>query len=219
MWTLFGLVLTPIPGATEHPNGVVLNESFTDAVNTMYSAAVDNPVVSDNGEITAVAFNNEADAAAWVALNVKNPDISFLLPLTIQTMFADNDGSPLLPNTGIIQIEGNPIDGWTLVNWNGTAIPEEPGLLTSLVMDLRELIIAPQTALWHIHEAILGGDPTTIANAFQTGLQDVGAAIVGFPESVFGDIADAIGNLGTADAGQAAGDTATTLSDVFAALI
>ncbi|HEU4362921.1 MAG TPA: phosphoglycerate mutase family protein, partial [Mycobacterium sp.] len=120
LWTLFGLVLTPIPGSVEDPNGVVMNANFTDAVNTMYNAAMANPVVSDNGQITDVAFNNEADVAAWVALNVKNPDIAFLLPLTIKTIIADNDGSPLLPNTGVIQIEGNPTDGWTLVSWNGT---------------------------------------------------------------------------------------------------
>jgi hypothetical protein len=219
MWTLFGLVLMPIPGSGEDPNGVAMNENFTDAVNTMYNAALANPVVSDNGQITDVAFNNEADAAAWVALNVKNPDIGFLLPLTIQTMFADNDGSPLLPNTGIIQIEGNPTDGWTLVSWNGTPIPPDPGLLTELVMELRNLIIAPQTALWNIYEAIAGGDPTTIESALQTGIQDVGAAIAQFPQTVFNDLADALANLGTETSGQAAGETGTTLSDVFAALI
>jgi hypothetical protein len=218
MWTLLGLVLTPIPGSMEDPNGVVLNENFTDAVNTMYNAAMANPVVSDNGDITAVAFNNEADVAAWVALNVKNPDIGFLLPLTIQTMFANNDGSPLLPNTGIIQIEGNPTDGWTLVSWNGTPIPPDPGLLTELVMELRNLIIAPQTALWHIYEAILGGDPATIENAFQDGIQDVGAAFAQFPQTVAGDIADALSNLGSDTTG-AAGEAPATLSDVFAALI
>lgn len=204
MWSLFGLELLPIPGSVEDPNGVVMNENFTDAVNAMYNAAMANPVVSDNGQITDVAFNNEADAAAWVTLNVKNPDISYLLPLTIQTMFSDNDGSPLLPNTGIIQIEGNPTDGWTLVSWNGFPIPADPGLLTKLLIDLRELIIAPQTAGWNIYEALLGGDPTTIENALTTGIQDVGAAIVQFPESVFNDIVAEVG-------AQAAGDTASGL--------
>ena len=192
LWTLFGLVLVPIPGSVEDPNGIVMNENFTDAVNAMYSAAMANPVVSDDGQITDVAFNNEADAAAWVTLNVKNPDIAFLLPLTIQTMISGNDGYPLLPNTGIIQIEGNPTDGWTLVSWNGTPIPADPGLLTKLLMDLRELIIAPQTAWWNISEAFAGGDPTTIENAFAAGVQDVGAAVVQFPESVFNDIVSSL---------------------------
>ncbi|MGA8546294.1 MAG: histidine phosphatase family protein [Mycobacterium sp.] len=218
LWTLFGLVSVPIPGSVEDPNGVVMNENFTDAVNAMYNAAMANPVVSDNGQITDVAFNNEADVAAWVTLNVKNPDIAYLLPLTIQTILGENDGYPLLPNTGIIQIEGSPTDGWTLVSWNGDPIPADPGLLTKLLMDLRELIIAPQTAGWNIYEALLGGDPTTIEDALATGLHDVGGALVQFPESVFNDIFDALQNLGTEAGGQAAGGTATALSDIVASL-
>jgi len=218
LWSLFGLVLVPIPGSVEDPNGVVMNEDFTDAVDTMYNAALANPVVSDNGQITDVAFNNEADVAAWVTLNVKNPDISYLLPLTIQTIFSDNDGYPLLPDTGIIQIEGNPTDGWTLVSWDGYPIPADPGLLTKLLMDLRELIIAPQTAGWNIYEALLGGDPTTIETAVATGIQDVGGAIVQFPESVVTDIVDALQNLLTETSGQAVGEAGTSFSDIFASL-
>jgi len=218
LWSLFGLVLAPIPGSVEDPNGVVMNENFTDAVDTMYNAAIANPVVSANGQITDVAFNNEADVAAWVTLNVNNPDISYLLPLTIQTIFSDNDGYPLLPDTGIIQIEGNPTDGWTLVSWDGYPIPADPGLLTKLLMDLRELIIAPQTAGWNIYEALLGGDPTTIENALEAGIQSLGAAIVQFPESVVNDIVDAVQNLGAETGAQVAGEAGMSLSDIFAAV-
>jgi hypothetical protein len=218
LWSLFGLVSIPIPGSVEDPNGVVMNENFTDAVDTMYNAALADPVVSANGQITDVAFNNEADVAAWVTLNVKNPDISYLLPLSLQTIFGANDGYPLLPNTGIIQIEGNPTDGWTLVSWNGYPIPADPGLLTKLLMDLRDLIIAPQTAEWNIYEALLGGDPTTIENALVTGVQDVGGAIVQFPESVVNDIVDAFQNLATETGTQTAGTAGMTLSDIFASL-
>jgi len=218
LWSLFGLVSIPIPGSVEDPNGVVMDDNFTDAVDTMYNAAMANPVVSDNGQITDVAFNNEADVAAWVTLNVKNPDISYLLPLSLQTIFGANDGYPLLPNTGIIQIEGNPTDGWTLVSWNGYPIPADPGLLTKLLMDLRELIIAPQTAGWNIYEALLGGDPTTIENALATGIQDVGGAIVQFPESVVNDIVDAFQNLATETGAQTAGNAGMSLGDIFASL-
>jgi len=218
LWSLFGLVSIPIPGSVEDPNGIVMNENFTDAVDTMYNAAMANPVVSDNGQITDVAFNNEADVAAWVTLNVKNPDISYLLPLSLQTIFGANDGYPLLPNTGIIQIEGNPTDGWTLVSWNGYPIPADPGLLTKLLMDLRELIIAPQTAEWNVYEALLGGDPATIESALVTGVQDVGGAIVQFPESVFNDIVDAFQNLATETGAQTAGTAGMSLSDIFASL-
>jgi hypothetical protein len=207
LWTLFGLVLVPIPGSVEDPNGVVMNQKFTDAVDAMYSSAMANPVESDNGDVTVVAFNNEADIAAWVALNVKNPDISLLLPLTLQTMFANDDGSPLLPNTGVVQIAGNPTDGWTLVNWDGIAVPADPGLLTSLLMDLREVIMAPQVAVWNLYQALLDGDPAGIDTALQTGLQDVASAVLGFPQAVFTDFTDALANLGdAAGAGSALDD-------------
>ncbi|MEB3023887.1 histidine phosphatase family protein [[Mycobacterium] crassicus] len=210
LWTLFGLVLVPIPGSIEDPNGVVMNQNFTEAVDTMYNAAMANPVESDNGAITAVAFNNEADIAAWVALNVKNPDISLLLPLTLQTMFANDDGSPMLPNTGIVQIEGNPTDGWTLVSWNGVAVPADPGLLTKLIMDVRDLITTPQVAAWNLYQALLGGDATSVGDALQTGLHDISTTFLGFPQAVFTDITDALSNLGTAD------ETGSALGDLLA---
>lgn len=49
------------------PNGVVMNQNFTEAVNAMYSAAMANPVVSDTGDITAVAFNPGGLAGAQAA--------------------------------------------------------------------------------------------------------------------------------------------------------
>ncbi|HEU4360852.1 MAG TPA: histidine phosphatase family protein, partial [Mycobacterium sp.] len=124
-------------------------------------------------------------------------DIAFLLPLTIKTIIADNDGSPLLPNTGVIQIEGNPTDGWTLVSWNGTPIPPDPGLLTELLMDLRALIEAPQTAIWGVHEALQGGDLAAVVSALEAGVQSVGAALLQFPVSVINDIVGAVTNLGS----------------------
>lgn len=188
LWSLLGLVLVPIPGSTEDPNGVVLSANFTGAMNTMYSAAMANPVVSDNGAITVVGFDNEADVAAWVGMNATNPDISFLLPQTIKTMFANDDGSPLLPNTGVIELEGNPTDGWRVLNWNGTPFPEDPTLFTKLIMDVRELITTPQTALWNVHEAFLSGDPTAVVNALATGLQSVAEVYLQFPVNVVTDI-------------------------------
>ncbi len=185
----------------------------------MYNAAMANPVVSADGQITDVAFNNEADVAAWVALNVKNPDISILLNGTIQQLLhPDGDGNALLPGGGMVEIEGNPTDGWTLVSWDGQPVPADPGLLTQLLMALRDLIIAPQTAAWNIYEAALGGDPTALETAVQAGVQSVDAALVQFPESVINDIIDASQNLAAETSAQATGDAGLSLSDVFASL-
>jgi Histidine phosphatase superfamily (branch 1) len=218
LWTLFGLVLAPIPGSSDI-NGIVSDNKFTDAVDAMYNAAMANPVVSADGQITDVAFNNEADVAAWVALNVKNPDISLLLNGTIQTLLnPDGDGNALLPGGGVVEIEGNPTDGWTLVSWDGQAVPADPGVLTQFVMALRDLIIAPQTAAWNIYEAALGGDPATLESAAQAGVQSIDAALVQFPEMVINDIVGAAQNLATESGAQAGGEAGMGLSDAFASL-
>ncbi|MFZ0713188.1 phosphoglycerate mutase family protein [Mycobacterium sp.] len=218
LWTTFGLVSVPIPGSS-YVNGIVTDQKVTDAVDAMYNAALANPVVSADGQITDVAFNNEADIAAWVGLNVKNPDVSILLTRTIaQLLDPGGDGDDLLPGGGVIQIEGNPTDGWTLVSWDGQPVPADPGLLTQLLMDLRDLIIAPQTAAWSIYEAALGGDPATLETAIQAGMQSVDAAIFQFPESVVNNIIDASQSLAAETVSQAAGDAGMSLSDAVALL-
>jgi hypothetical protein len=218
LWSTFGLVSVPIPGSSD-VNGIVENQHFTDAVDAMYNAAMVNPVVSADGQITDVAFNNEADVAAWVALNVKNPDVSIMLTGTIeQFLHPDGDGNALLPGGGMVQIEGNPTDGWTLVSWDGQPVPADPGLLTQLLIELRDLIIAPQTAGWNIFEAALGGDPATLETAIQAGTQSVDAALLQFPGAVFNDIVDALQSLGTGAGAQAAGDAGTGLSEILTTL-
>lgn len=111
-WVL-GLRFVPMlaPGSTD-VNGVVFNKRFTDALQTMYSNALTHPVRAADGKITDVAFSSELVIEVGTLMNVKNPD-----PLL---MLIDP-----LPNTGIIEIEGNPQDGWTLVSWNGK--PVAPG--------------------------------------------------------------------------------------------
>lgn len=208
-WSLgapFGLALVPGPGS-EDGNGLMFNARFTDAINTMYDHAIANPIVSDNGQITDVAFNSEASIFAWVLMNVKNPDIPFFLQRIMESHTVANGLSTiLLPNTGIVQIEGNPTDGWTLLSWDGQAIPQDPDLLSALFVDVRDLVLPSQTALWNIGEAILTSDPTTITNAVQTGFEQISSALVQLPGAVLNDIVNAFGGSGDA------------LGDLFAGL-
>jgi hypothetical protein len=217
-WSLgapFGGALVGAPGSSD-VNGIVFDQIFTNAIDTMYGDAVANPVVSDNGQITDVAFNSEASIFVWVLDNVKNPDIPFFIQQIIEAhTVPDGLSTVLLPNTGIVQIEGNPTDGWTLDSWNGQAIPQDPDLVSSLFVDLRDVALPEQTAEWNIWEAILGGDSTTITNAVQTGFEQVDSALAQFPDSVLNSIEDAVTNLATAEAGAQAG---ATFSDLAAAL-
>jgi hypothetical protein len=78
---------------------------------------------------------------------------------------------------------GRSQDGWTLVSWDGTPIGPA-NLPTELFVDLRDLITAPQMASYDIWQALLTLDPSTISQAIDTGLDNVGAAISQFPVAV-----------------------------------
>jgi broad specificity phosphatase PhoE len=99
----------PAPGvwlrgdrAARIPGSITGNEfesRFNDAVKTIYDTGETNPVVFTHGE--AITF--------WVLMNAKNADPGL----------ANNP----LPNTAHVVLTGNPTDGWTLADWNGTPIP------------------------------------------------------------------------------------------------
>jgi hypothetical protein len=95
--------------------------------------------------------------------------------------------------TSQVVIQGDPQDGWTLVSSDGTPIGPA-NLPTELFVDLRDLITAPQMASYDIWQALLTLDPTTISQAFETGLDQVGTAITQFPVWVIDDIVDAVGS-------------------------
>lgn len=84
-------------------------ERFSDALQTMYGTAMANPVRAADGKITEVAFSSEFAIGVGTMMSVRNPDPLLLLL------------SPL-SNGGLVQIQGNPRDGWTLVSWNGKAL-------------------------------------------------------------------------------------------------
>ncbi|WP_421845818.1 PE domain-containing protein [Mycobacterium sp.] len=152
-WTL-GLPLTPnlAPGSTDF-NGVVFNRGFTGALETIYNTAVANPVVAADGNVTAVAYSSAGTISAGVLANVDNPN-----PLLAVTNS--------LPNTGVVVVEGGPQSGWTLVNWDGIAIGPA-NLPTSLLVDVRDLITAPQYAAYDIGLSLFSGDPATIVDAIR----------------------------------------------------
>jgi broad specificity phosphatase PhoE len=99
----------PAPGVWLHgdrgariPGSITGNEfesRFSAAVTTVYDSGETNPVVFSHGE--AIMY--------WVLMTAKNADLSL----------ANN----ALPNTAHVVVTGNPTDGWTLADWNGTPAP------------------------------------------------------------------------------------------------
>lgn len=173
LWTL-GLYFVPQLGSDSDVNGMAFEDRFSDAVQSIYDGTA-------AGGTDAV-FAHEGSIAFWTLMNVDNPDFGLMLTQALSA-------GELLDYTGVVQVQGNPEDGWTLISWDGIPVPQDPGLLTDLFVDVRDLITAPQMAFYHLWEALLTADPTAIVDALQTGLNDVGTALAQFPQAIIDDIA------------------------------
>ncbi|BBZ45513.1 hypothetical protein MPRM_27940 [Mycobacterium parmense] len=178
-WT-FGLPIAPMlaPGSV-HLNGIVFDQGFSGALQSMYATAMANPVIAANGHITDVAYSSEFAIEVGTLMNVNNPD-----PLLMLT-------HPL-SNTGMVVVQGSPQGGWTMLSWDGVPVPPA-NLPTELFVDARDLIMAPQFAAYDGFESLLTGNPAAIASAVQTGVEQVAGAAIRFPVAVGEDLIDAIG--------------------------
>ncbi|HEU0190812.1 MAG TPA: histidine phosphatase family protein [Mycobacterium sp.] len=190
-WILGNLSVTE-PGTTY--NGAQFDEQVTNAVDTIY-----NNTVAGNGPPTDVAVSSGGVIAIWTLLNVKNPDFLAIIDSVLK-----NGGPP--PNAGQDIIEGNPTDGWTLVSWDGTPVPQTPNLIDALYVDYRDLFMAEQLAIYNIGQAIQGGDQADITAALQTGYSQIVAAMEEFPKAVAETFAQASSD-GASTAGAAAGES------------
>jgi len=88
-----GDVQDSIPGSI---SGKQFNDQFSASVRKIYDSGQNNPVVFSQG--TAIMV--------WTLMNAKNGKDSLLT-------------SHPLPNIGRVVITGNPMTGWTLVDWDG----------------------------------------------------------------------------------------------------
>jgi broad specificity phosphatase PhoE len=164
-WTV-GLRSLPIPGG-ENGNG------FDARVNDSIA------LVEADGSAEPVIFSHGATIMIWTMMNVDNPDIGLLL-------------IDPLPNTGVVVVTGNAEDGWTLVSYDGKAVDPDPGLLTQLFVNTRDLIAAPQTAMYNVVQAIKTGDLSKVVAAVRDGMVAVAKAGVDFAKNTVTDIAQAV---------------------------
>ncbi len=178
-WAL-GLPLVPDLGDPS-VNGVTFDEGFSKAVSDIYGETVGLGV----GPTNDVAFSSEGAIAVWTLMNVNNPDFSILL----NELVKDHG---FLTNGGQVIIDGSPGD-WTLVSYDGVAVPQDPGLGTELFVDVRNLLDAPQFAAYDIYEALLTGNSATIDPAIQAGVSQVDTALSQFPVEVFDQLVAAFG--------------------------
>ncbi len=179
-WWL-GLPIVPVLAPGANINGVTFFQGFNSALQSMYSGAMMNPVLSADGNITDVAFSSQFTIEIGTQMTVKNPDP--LLMFTHQ-----------LGNTAEVVVQGNPQDGWTLVSWDGVAV-QQHSLPLELIGTTRDLVMAPSFAANTILQSFGTGDPRTISSAIGTGVGQMVTATLDFPIGVVEDVVDAVSNL------------------------
>ena len=146
-----------------------------------FDARVDDELqqIYDSGDQNAVAFSHGATIMFWVMMNVENPDLGLLL-------------SHQLDNAEAVVIEGSPEEGWTLVSWAGMPVAAQPSLPIKLFVNVRNLVVAPQTALYDVGQALATGDIAALANAVRDGIVNVTKAVVGFVPEMVRDIVESV---------------------------
>lgn len=164
-WTL-GMRSLPIPGG-ENGNG------FEARVNSV----IDDVIA--NGDTKPVLFSHGATIMIWTMMNVDNPDIMLLL-------------THPLGNTAVVVVTGNPEDGWMLQSWDGVAVSQNPGLGGKMFVNIRNLVVAPQTAVYNVVQAVKSRDLNQIVAAVRDGVVNVAKAGVEFVRASVTDIAQAI---------------------------
>ncbi|WP_158423556.1 histidine phosphatase family protein [Mycobacterium sp. EPa45] len=164
-WTL-GLRSLPIP----------LGENGNEFEARVNGAIAD---VITNGDTDPVIFSHGATIMVWTMMNVDNPDISLML-------------THPLGNTAVVVVTGNPEDGWLLQNWDGIAVSQNPSLGGQLFVNARHLIVAPQTAVYNVVQAVKTGDISKVVAAVREGVVTVVKAGVDFVTNSVTDIAQAV---------------------------
>jgi hypothetical protein len=154
---------TFMPGTTE--NGYSFDARVDGALQTMY----------DKGDRNPVVFSHGGTIMFWTMMNVQNLSIMEKLQL-LQTAQLDN--------TDYVVIEGNPEDGWTLVNWNGQLFAPEPTLGAEVKLQLRTLTRQLSAATKQIFDAFATGDIAKVVTAISRGVVDATYSVVKFSRAV-----------------------------------
>lgn len=170
-WTM-GLQFVSVPGGE---NGLEFNERVTNALADVESGTTD---TNGDGEIDAAVFSHGATIMMWTMMNVDNPNLM---------LFAQHQ----LNNTDTVVVEKNADGSWTLKEWAG----EEVGAAnypTQMFVNVRDLIVAPQKAVYNMRIPVLSLDAEGIVTTGAQGVQDVAQAGVKFVTDSVTDTVNAI---------------------------
>ncbi|WP_441963887.1 histidine phosphatase family protein [Mycolicibacterium houstonense] len=173
-WTM-GLQFVPIPGGE---TGLEFNERVTNALADVESGTTD---TNGDGETDAAVFSHGATIMMWTMMNVDNPNL---------LLFAQHP----LNNTETVVVEKNEDGSWTLKEWAGQQVGPA-NYPTQMFVNVRDLIVAPQKAIYNMRIPVLSLDAQGIVTTGAQGIQDVAEAGVTFVRDSVTDTVNAITNI------------------------
>jgi broad specificity phosphatase PhoE len=166
--------LTPsIDGTSDTVNGTQFDARIDAALQTIY----------DNGDRNPIVFSHGGAIMFWTLLNVSNLT-------TIQKFTLLQTAS--LKNTNYVVIQGNPTDGWTLVNWNGQQFGTAPTLEAQVALQVRTLTRQLAASAQQVVDSLQTGDITKVVAAIRQSTSDAAYSFVKFGRNVGPKIATAI---------------------------
>ncbi|MGV0744371.1 histidine phosphatase family protein [Mycolicibacterium sp. XJ870] len=198
-WAFGGQLDVPMPGTDPLLNGHVFDARVEDALKTMY----------DNGDRNAVAFSHGGTIMFWTMMNVNN----LTLPEKIQLL-----STAQLHNTDYVVIEGNPEDGWTLVNWNGQQFTPEPTFGHEVKLQVRTLSRQLEAVASEVKAAFATGNPATIATAINRGVAEASFSVTKFSRAINAEVIDRVSNSIPSDTTELKEQVSTGVENLKAAV-
>jgi broad specificity phosphatase PhoE len=166
-WALAGQRDLRIPGSID---GNEFDARVDGALQTVY----------DNGDRNAVVFSHGGAIMFWTMMNAGNLTAEQKLDLL---------RTAALGNTNYVVIEGNPEDGWRLVNWNGREFGEQPSLDSEVQVQLRTLGRQLAAQAKNVMDAFATLNPARVLAAIAQGATEAVYSVVKFAGAVHNQVA------------------------------
>ncbi len=173
-----------IPSAADPTTGLD-GHQFEDRVNGALQT------IYNNGDRNAAVFSHGGTIMIWTMMNAKNLSAEQKIMLFTQHP---------LGNTGVVVVEGNPEDGWNLVEWNGVKIAGmQKGPIEQVLTQVRTLSRQLNSVVQDVAAAFQTGNVGTILTAINHGAADALFSTAKFVRAinaqVIGGVTTAIDNL------------------------
>jgi broad specificity phosphatase PhoE len=166
-WALAGQRDLRIPGSID---GNEFDARVDGALQTIY----------DNGDRNPVVFSHGGAIMFWTMMNVSN--------LTMEQKLDLLRTAPL-SNTNYVVIEGNPADGWRLVNWNGREFGDQPTFESNVQLQLRTLQRQLAAQAKNVLDAFATLNPAKVLAAITQGTVEAVYSVVKFAGAVHEQVA------------------------------